>query len=317
MRVIEHINTTNLNKREFDELVKKIANGTYCHRELNLTTDFLYHSLHADNDQFIARLTSALKQNSYIKKISLVNQNITDAGAVLLGEVNTLEEVDLENNSALTKGIVSLVSSKVQVLSLKQNCLAFIVDQSFKEIAEALSKNHTITDLNLSRMGLSGSVIAKILTENTTIKKLTLTDSSHSFPGILRAIEHTKTLQYLDISKNGIDDEAAEIIAKNSSLHILIADETGVSNKGGQFLSTHPTLKVLSIKDSYMTAEGLRCFLNSNLEKVTPDNIRKNLITELELCEFYREFEIMHRIADAEEVTEMGGAVDTLGSEII
>jgi hypothetical protein len=62
---------------------------------------------------------------------------------------------------------------------------------------------------------------------------------------------------------------------------------------------------VLSIIDSEMTAEGLSCFLSSNLEKLTPDNVKKTLITEIELCEFFRQFDTRHQ-EDIEEVTEMG-----------
>jgi hypothetical protein len=109
----------------------------------------------------------------------------------------------------------------------------------------------------------------------------------------------------LDLSRCRLTDEAAEIIAKNSSLHTLIIDESKITNKGGQFLSTHPTLKVLSIIDSDMTAEGLSCFLSSNLEKLTPDNVKKNLITEIELCEFFRKFDTRQH-EDIEEVTEIG-----------
>ena len=69
MRIIRendesNIKTTNLNKRQFDKLLKQIADNTYCYSNLELTTDFLYHSLHADNDKLIKLLSNALKQNS-------------------------------------------------------------------------------------------------------------------------------------------------------------------------------------------------------------------------------------------------------------
>jgi hypothetical protein len=312
MRIIRendgsNVKTTNLTKKEFDKLLKQIADNTYCYNNLELTTDFLYHSLHADNDKLIKLLSNALKQNSYIKKLSLVHQNIKNEGAIALAEVDTLEEINLEHNGLFTEAFVALAKSNVKILSLEENRYIssyYYGQKDYAELPNVLTTNKIITDLNLSKTLSGNDFIAAIFANNTSIKILDLS-YNHPYVEGLRPLEHNKTLQHLDLSRCGLTDWAAEIIAKNSSLHTLIIDESKITDKGGQFLSTHPTLKVLSIIDSDMTAEGLSCFLSSNLEKLTPDNVKKTLITELELCEFFRKFDTRQH-EDIEEVTEIG-----------
>jgi len=311
MRIIRendesNIKTTNLTRKEFDKLLKQIADNTYCYSNLELTTDFLYHLLHADNDKIIKELSNALKQNSYIKKLSLVYQNIKNDGAIALAEVDALEEINLGHNGIYPSGVAAIVQNNIKILSLEHNNFIFNGQQDEKvfEMIKILNQNKTLTELNLSQTLIANHYLTEIFANNTTIKILDLSQN-HPYVEGLRALEHNKTLQHLDLSRCNLTDEAAEIIAKNSGLHTLIIDESNITDKGGQFLSTHPTLKVLSIIDSEMTAEGLSCFLSSGLEKLTPDNVTKTLITEIELCEFFRKFDTRHQL-DIEEVTEMG-----------
>jgi len=321
---VSNIKTTTLTRKEFDKLVKQIADQTYCYRSLELTTDFLYHSLHADNDKLIKLLSNALKQNPYIKKISLVNQNITNEGAIALAEVETLEEINLGCNYLRPSGISAIIQNNVKILSVECNNHIFNghTDTDILEMIKLLNQNQTLTELNLCGTKIANHYLTEIIAGNTTIKILDLSQNHSSVEG-LRPIEHNKSLQYLDLSRCELIDEAAEIISKNSILVTLIIDESRITNKGGGFLSTHPTLKVLSIIDSEMTAEGLCCFLSSNLEKITPDNVKKKLITELEMCEFFREFDkrhsedvvITHDNIVIEEVMEMGGEITLPGAE--
>lgn len=309
MRIIREndqssIKTTNLTRRQFDKLLKQIADNTYCYSNLELTTDFLYPAGRKEHDDAFAMFINALKQNSYIKKLSLVNQNITNEQAIALTEIDTLEEIKLENNDISFSGFMALIEGDIKVLSLKDDTHVFgySTSEALLKMTKILSQNQTLTELNLSGTRMANHYLAKIFAGGTSIKIL---DLSHNHPYVegLRPLEHNKTLEYLDLSECELTDEAAEIIAKNSGLHTLIINESNITNEGGQFLSTHPTLKVLSIIDSDMTAEGLRCFLSSGLEKLTPDNVKKTLITELELCEFFREFDTRHREDIIEEVT--------------
>jgi ribosomal protein S8 len=307
MRIIRendgsNVKTTNLTRKEFDKLLKQIADNSYCYSNLELTTDFLYGLLHADNTKIIKQLSNALKQNSYIKKLSLVNQNITNEGALALAEVDTLEEINLGHNDIFPNGVATIVQNNIKTLSLEHNDRIFNgEDEKVFEMIKTLNKNQTLTELNLCGTKIGNHYLAEIFANNTTIKILDLSQN-HSYVQGLRPLEHNKTLEHLDLSKCRLTNEAAEIIAKNSGLHTLIIDESEITDKGGQYLSQHPTLKVLSIIDSNMTAEGLSCFLSSGLEKITPDNVKKNLITELELCEFFRQFDTRHH-EDIEEVT--------------
>lgn len=319
MRIIRendgsNVKTTNLNKRQFDKLLKQIADNTYCYNNLELTTDFLYPAGRKEHDDAFAMFINALKQNSYIKKLSLVNQNITNEQAIVLAEVDTLEEINLEKNVLFTEAFVALAKSNVKILSLEENTYIsryYYGQKDHAELPNILTTNKIITDLNLSKTLSGNNFIAAIFANNTSIKILDLS-CNHPYTEGLRPLEHNKTLQHLNLSRCRLTDEAAEIIAKNSGLHTLIIDESKITNKGGQFLSTHPTLKVLSIIDSDMTAEGLRCFLSSGLEKLTPDNVKKTFITEIELCEFFREFDTRHH-EDIEEVTI--GEVSLQGEE--
>jgi signal-transduction protein with cAMP-binding, CBS, and nucleotidyltransferase domain len=239
MRIIRendesNIKTTNLTRKEFDKLLKQIADNTYCYSSLELTTDFLYHSLHADNDKLIKLLSDALKQNSYIKKLSLVNQNITNDGAIALAEVDTLEEIKLEHNCILFSGFMALVQNDIKVLSLKEDnhVFGYSSSEDLLKMTKILSQNQTLTELILSGTKIANHYLTEIFANNTSIKILDLS-YNHPYVEGLRPLEHNKTLQHLDLSRCNLIDEAAEIIAKNSGLHTLIIDESNITDIGG------------------------------------------------------------------------------------
>ena len=304
----------NITETRFNKLLKQIEEQQYTANELEISTDFLYHLLHEENNKYIKKLAEALKNNLHIQKLKLTDQNITDEGAIALSEVDSLTELDLTYNYILTAGVVSLLNANLIRLSLERNNLYGMVNHPhFSTFITAISTNQTLTEINLNGTKITNNPVAQILTNNTSIKILNL-GRNHPYIEGLRPITDNNTLQYLDLSKCKLRDEAAEIISKNSSLLTLIVNISNITNKGGAFLSMHPTLRTLYIKDSEMTAPGLECFLHSNLRTVVPDNETKTKISEFEICEFERAFRYIreekeHLLTNSiyEQAVDLGG----------
>ena len=248
--------------------------------------------------------------------MSLIVQSIADDGAKALSEIESLTDVDVGYNSIRAEGAAALVNANLTRLSIEQNSdLDKGVGERVVVMYEAFAENQTITEINLNWTWIGNSTLAKIIEGNKSIKKLHLV---HNHPYIegLRPIADNKTLQYLDLSECELRDEAAEIISKNSSLLTLIVNISNITNKGGAFLSTHPTLRILHIKDSEMTAAGLECFLHSNLRTVVPDNETKTKISEFEICEFERAFRCIREEKEHLLTNSIYGQAVDLGGDV-
>ena len=304
----------NITETQFNKLLKQIEEKQYTAGELEISTDFLYHLLHEENNKYIKKLAEALKSNLHIRKLKLVNQNIINEGAIALSEVESLTELDLTHNSILTAGVISLLNANLICLSVQENDISRGLKPGYiNQMREAFVENQTITNLSLRRTYVDDVTVARIIEGNKSIKILDLGRNTSYFEG-LRPITDNNTLQYLDLSECELRDVAAEIISQNSSLLTLIVNVSNITNKGGAFLSTHPTLRTLYIKDSEMTALGLVCFLHSNLRKVVPDNEQKTKISEFEICEFERAFRYIreekeHLLTNSiyEQAVDLGG----------
>ncbi len=309
----------NITEKQFTKLLKQIEERQYTADELEIRTE-LNDKFYENNlyDRRVILLTQALKQNPHIQKLSLIVQSISDDGAKALSEIEHLTDIDVGYNFIRMGGAVALLNANLTRLSIEQNNDLDSASsmESVSAMHEALAENQTLTELILNWTWLGNNTVAQILANNTSIKKLHLVHN-HAYIEGLRPIADNNTLQYLDLSECKLTDHAAEIISKNASLLTLIVNISNITNKGGAFLSTHPTLRTLYIKDSEMTAPGLECFLHSNLRKVVPDNETKTKISEFEICEFERAFRYIREEKEYlltnsiyEQAVDLGGDVN-------
>lgn len=291
---------------KFTEVIKQLEAGKYTTNKICLETGYLDEEDAADRigDEGAILLCKALKKNSHVKELELINQNITAVGAKAIAEIDNLEEVNLYLNGIGANGAVALVRGKFKVLNIEGTQIASEDEEGFitnhEEISiliRAIIENKTIKELNLSGNYIPDEYIAQLIAGNNTIEKLELYFTYLSDES-LKYIDQNNSLLYLNLSQgyngNNISDEGAKYISKNNSLKVLIMDNSRITDTGAQILSIHPTLKELSVRDSKITAEGLKYFLRSQLDnrsQLDKISVKNDEVRLDALREFYSLFE--------------------------
>jgi len=279
--------------QELNILLQAIENKTFIGTKLAISAETFDGERIEEglNDEQVTLLVNALKNNPCITEMDLSCNSIGDNGAIALASINNLEELNLYENNIGPIGAKALAESALKKLSLEANLIQFDEEtfEQFLEMINAFICNKTIIDLNLNDCYCPDMMIAQLIMNNTTIKKLVL--SRYLTDEALQFIENNTTLQNLYLPENQITDQGAGYISRNTSLKELSIDSSKITNVGAGFLSVHPTLQKLYLYDSEITIEGAQFFIGKNLENIVLKYNLKHPMTNKELYDFYFAFE--------------------------
>ena len=286
-----------MTQEEFKELLERLNNNNFVESSLEIVTEFFDYQTFNERigDKGTVLLAKALRKNPHITKVTLINQNMADEGAIALSEVDSLEELNLWYNNIHALGLEALARSRLKILSIRENMDIFEnfirsgAEEELLGVIEPLIENKTIIELSLQRTFIPDKLVAELIGRNTTIKILNLS-GNYLTDEALKYIENNKTIEYLNLSENHISDIGAGYIAKNTSLKALVINKSNITDAGAKLLSTHPTLQELMMIDSDITPEGAKYFLDSTLSKIVIDKHNKAHFSKRELYKFYHEF---------------------------
>ena len=200
------------------------------------------------DDEDVIRIATILKKNPFIKKVDFSYNNIGNAGAVAIAEVETLEELDFHNglsgyddyeNHIGPSGIKSLASSTLKKLNLSGNPVG-------NDGIVYLANNSTIVELIVDDCEISSKGIKEFFKINTTTKKASFRVNNIGDDG-LSTIHLNHTIEELDLSLCGISDLGAQFIAANDSLIHLQLNENKIQNTGALALAKHKKLSNLDV----------------------------------------------------------------------
>ena len=107
----------------------------------------------------------------------------------------------------------------------------------------SLIDNNTIETLILDGTYICAESISELISRNKTIKFLSLIGNGLE-DECLKSIQENKTLEILHLSRNKISNKGFEYIAQNKSLKSLVLSE-GISDIGINYLKTHATLEAI------------------------------------------------------------------------
>lgn len=159
--------------------------------------------------------------------------DISDSGAIALAKNNTLKELSLSNNK--------IGLSSVQALA--DNSSLETLDLSGKTFGE-----------RPPRIGDEG---AKLLSNNKTMKKLTLCSQNITAKGVSDLVKNTQ-LRTLNLGINKIGDEGAAIIAE-SSITDLYCYHCNITDKGAKALASK-RFNILYLVRNYISDAGAYAF---------------------------------------------------------
>jgi len=110
--------------------------------------------------QSIQSLVSLLNSNSHITTLLLLQNNIQDATAKILAQLQHISSLNLSNNDITIKGAIELCkNSSLQKIDLSKNNFTQGND---KDLIEAIRQNLKLKQLNLSSCGLKEETIKNI-----------------------------------------------------------------------------------------------------------------------------------------------------------
>jgi len=221
-------------------------------------------------DEGAKAFAEALKTNNILMTLNLAGNKIGVEGAKAFAEAlknnNKLMTLNLGNNTIGDEGATALVNTKLTELYLYNNHISL---EGAIALAEALEENKFLRTLNISgnnQMGFSLNVgikaFAKALTKNTTLTELNLSDNEINDEGgkaLAEALKTNKTLTTLIILKNFISNEGAiafaEALKMNTTLIKIDLGENSIGVEGVKALEDalkiNKTLTTLILYDNY------------------------------------------------------------------
>lgn len=253
-----------MTEQEFSDLLQSIENGTFIGNELYLFGGGEQEGTKSEtalDDIKTVRLSEALLKNSFITKLTLIANNISDIGANALANVTTIEELDLHSNNIKAAGAKALANSKsLKILSLAENLVDFYPQSGFVfsnssiemlEMIEAFINNKNIINLSFQSCHLSDELITPLISKNCTIKILNVIHNDLTSK-VLECIGENKTLEILNISSNEITDKGLEYLSQNTTLKTIHVNSTVINrNESPIYFLQNQISKVDSMKMEY------------------------------------------------------------------
>lgn len=241
----------NLPDEQFKRVLEQLNDGSYKETSIKIEADETDDEILINimNDEQVILFCEALKRNPHVKEITFFLQDIGDKGAEALSKIDTLEKVDIYGGKIGISGACALAKTKLKMLSLAGNHIPY--DKNDKRINKekelsfiaSLIDNNTIETLILDGTYICAESISELISRNKTIKFLSLIGNGLE-DECLKSIQENKTLEILHLSRNKISNKGFEYIAQNKSLKSLVLSE-GISDIGINYLKTHATLEAI------------------------------------------------------------------------
>lgn len=204
----------------------------------------------------------------------LNSSQISDRGAMLLANFDSITSLDLGSTNLTDRSLVPVLErhTRLQTLWLQYTRAG---DDALRALAgtktlQNLSLYNTeVTDAGLAHLAGHTALVTLDL-DNTAVgdegiaqlagcrslTDLSLANTLVSGPG-LDALARLPSLRDLNLSGTPVGDDGARRLAAATSLRTLVLDGTNVTDAGLAHLAAIPTLSTLSLNGVEITSEGL------------------------------------------------------------
>jgi Leucine-rich repeat (LRR) protein len=173
-------------------------------------------------DEEVERLTDALRTNTRIKKVSVLETNAGDKSALLLSTLGNVESLFIYDIKITSVGIKALLSSRLKSLTIISSQLG---DEGWEEIENNETLEHLDVGCN-SITSKGANLIAK-----------------------------SKTINSLNFLQNRLDDECTPYLARMPSLRNLILTTNRITNVGARILKASK-IKDICLAQNLITRES-------------------------------------------------------------
>lgn len=207
-----------------------------------------------DDPSSLDAMSSALRENDTITALDLSNNNISSMGCAAVGEA-------LVENCTLVE------------LSIRGNNIA---DSGFVTLAQALAQNTTLTKLDVSHnlVGVEGiRALASAVQENRTLAILDLSWNfirAECIPAVADLLLQSAVVR-CNLAWNGLGNKGAEdlarVLAQNPELQYLDLSKTGIEDTGliaiAEALRVNTTLVSLHLRGNPVKRHGVGALLQA------------------------------------------------------
>ena len=306
LQIIRTLKVINLENNNIDEdAATELAGHLYCNdilEQLWLRGNELYDKGASVVLQSLHNLSTLLILDLSFNHLS--NQS-ADGIAVVIGNNCSLQQLWLDGNDLLTRGVVRIASAlkKLSSLRILSLCSNGITDDAAEEISNVITSNVLLVDLllgnnqleaigvckiaialtrkllNIKKLDLSNNLIidtaeelAVTLSNCTNLQQLFLSDNMLETEGTIKianALKYVNTLQVLTLSNNNITESAADVLVdvlkKNISLKIVLIG-------GNDLQATGVNLIVQTVKN--ITTLQLLDVSDNNVSVDAKENIK-------------------------------------------
>jgi len=254
-----------------DPFVEDIINALYENNTIE-ALDFRGNKL---GNQSAIKLAGALLRNSSLKIIDLFYNNIESEGGVALCNAlkinKSLKKLYLRWNHIDSQTAIVLSDALKVNTTLDSFHLDRILDHGGAALFDAIRKNHSVTEINLSDCSLKDSsalAISKAFLENSTLKDINFKSNllGNSINLISKSLVSNKVLTKLNLSDNRIGDslgkDLGEVFLTNESIKCLSLSHNNLGNlfseRMAKSLLVNTTLEMLDISVNQIDFEGAK-----------------------------------------------------------
>ena len=246
--------------------------------------------------------TSLFKRINTTKltKLNISGNDLTyiaaDDIATVLMHNTELEEINMSGNDLQLSGIKITFQGMKNILKLKRVDISYnwITCEAADDIANVLSQNHGLQDLNLSSNHLQTGGIVTLLSRMHSISKITHLDissngiKSAAARDIANFLLHNDNLKVLNLSSNFIQTSGVKIIFRNSKLRLEKLNLSGnqlddnAACTIATFISQNLLLEELDLSKNYLQAvSAVKIFRAiQNCPSMLKLNMSNNKITD-------------------------------------
>ena len=273
------------------EITIKIAKSL---QNVSTLTEFSFNNNNVDKE-VADDIAMILSQNTKLNRLYLHNNNFETVGMIKIAKA-------LQNASNLTvfnigsNGVGEEAANAVSTV-LSQNTKLqklYLYDNNFKtigmiKIAKALQDTSTLKVFSIGSNDIGEQAaadgIAKVLSNNTELKKIYLYNNNFRAVGLIKiakALQDTSTLKVFNIGSNDIGEQAADGIAKVLSCNTELK-EIHIHN------NNFKTVGMMKIGKALQGTSNLKVFnIGSNdIGEQAADDIAEVLSNNTELKEIY------------------------------
>ena len=254
------------------EAANDIAAIVSCYKSKLQSLDVANNNLQSPVMMIIAK---GLKEITTLKNLNMSNNQITKEGvddiAASLSHITQLQELDISNNQLQASDAITLVKGLHDITTLTKFCISNndITEEAAGDIADFISHNHQLQELNISENYLqtSGAITLAKGLHFTALTKFCISNNSitqEAAGDITVALSYNTQLQELDISNNHLQTAGARTLAKG--LHdITTMTKFCISNNNiteeaasdiAAFISNHHRLQELNISGNHLQTSG-------------------------------------------------------------